>query len=221
MRTRAIIPILVISMFFLTAGVSLALPMPMDHDSVFEFYNSDGTTLGARIYADVSDPVDGVYTYLYQVQNVYFDPASDNAPGDPANEINLLQLSVAIPIVDAGWADPVVDAAAPVPYLDTYSGQIWFGLYYTDTASGTPGVLQGEFSDILFIESTFGPGEGLATLVDSGESSTNENVMSALVTPGGGPGEVPEPGTLLLVGSGLLGLGCLRGLIRSRRKSRS
>jgi hypothetical protein len=217
MRSRRILPLLVICMLFLTAGVAFAVPMP--HDAAFEFKNSNGD-LGARVYVDVVEPVapDNIYTYLYQVENVYFDPASNNAPGTPANEINLLMLSVAIPLDSAGW---LVPAGKPEAFVDEISGQVWFGFYYTDTVYGTVGILEGELSDIFFIKSTFGPGEGLATLFDSGES-INENVISGLVTPGGGPGEVvPEPGTLFLVGSGLLGLGCLRVLIRARRKSRS
>lgn len=87
-------------------------------------------------------------------------------------------------------------------YLEEHPLQTWTG---PAGPNGTPEITHIHF----FLQSTLGPdGSGVYSLIDGGVASAISNAPV--------PGRVPEPGTLILLGSGLVGT---MGMLRSRKRS--
>jgi hypothetical protein len=203
--------------FLLSTGLSIAAPIHYE----FNFLNND-SSIGAVLYLDlyspgdtaVADPLESatLYTYVYSLENVAFDPdVSGNLP--PIHFINFD--AILSPTIDTYGFYPSGDKGSfPMPSLgyddSTDTMSVWFG---------GAGLLVGQTSQEWYLQSTYEPGEGFASVVDNGEF-IDGTLTSALVTPGGGAqtDPVPEPGTLLLLGSGLLAAGGYRKL-RSKKSS--
>jgi hypothetical protein len=207
---------LAVPLVFMVTGLSSATIIPWDY--CYSFPNLDGS-VGAYVYLDLVEPeeADDLYTYIYQLENVAFDPQSNNVEGQ-YDDIHSFFLPVVMnddpnSLADYGW-HPAGNKENIIPVEGGDDDKLII-FWFNDDA-----IKKGEHSDPFFISSDYSPGWGLATIQNSG-GAVDEDVQSALIAPGGGPGSdpVPEPGTLLLLASGLLAVGGLQ-YFRARRSGR-
>ena len=172
-----------------------------------------GDTQAKVFYQEVYNGPDS-YTTLYQILNVYFDPAYDNY--DYANPPSVLpapdrigHLDLLLDIMAIDPMDYEFASTDPTITVDTFmqiGGFIEFNF--------TPGIGQDEYSGVFSITSPYVIGANdtvSATFIDTSES-IDEEVSFALTVGGGSPGtpQAPEPGTLMLLGGALLGFAVLR-----------
>ena len=217
------------TIFFLLTGVSFA--HIIDHDYYFNY--EDEGVVQATLYLDevAGGGMDGTNRYIYQLENVAYNPLNDA----DLNEINFFYLPIIIPLKDFGWVphsgDPHVGGTLSEVSLSSgdflmvdfdFPGVNPPALLLPNPAP--PFMLESyNLSNPFYIDTQYDLDWAGAGLENGGEivASADEDfmVLSGVDTSGGGPSTtpVPEPATLLLIGSGLLGIGGLRRLRRSRK----
>jgi hypothetical protein len=219
---------------FLTPGVGSATWMNIADDT-YTFLDEDGE-YGAYVRAQVfaeEDPMspfsDGVgtyykYKYRYQVDNTGLTGSDDFSPID---DIGWLEFKGA-PYLDFGTDSGTGDVAVSLTEGtkwddDNLLNNFVFEKFQFDFSGG---LQAGEISDWFWITSWFANAQltelsdmgftmPLAKLQDGGQTATGDITSDLLVPSGSAETAVPEPATLLLLGSGLLTVACLR---RKRNK---
>ena len=147
----------------------------------------------------------GNYTYEYRL----------------TNEAIFNLTSLVLPVVAGEHGAPYEGVGGDLGWMSVYdAGPAIYFLYGHDTPGGFFGLQAGEMAAPIFIDSGLGP--DLATAYLSGTSPSNEDVASPQIYQEDlnieDPPGAPEPSTLLLLGSGILGLGAFRKL-RSRKRN--
>ena len=204
-RLAKIVCVISIIMFAHT-GVALALPTDwtIQADYQVTFYNHpdvDGNqSVGAYVRIDIVDD----HTTMYQIKNEAFDPDNDGA-----NHINRFRLPVGVP--DPMFPDQSISINAGISnILVPGSAEMGMAEFLLNFGAG---LVAGQFSDAITITHYgFELEESMSELHNSGEfiEELSENPIMTAMGGGGTGNGAPEPGTLLLVGSGLLGVGVLR-----------
>jgi hypothetical protein len=208
--------------FLLAVAVVLLLPGLALSEPFYFYNNNDVNDLGAIINVETDyDAAEELFTYTYSVENVAFDPNQDGLDVISWLYIPLYDPAIDEFGVDFGYAPPDVDEVAiddfyvdPAPILDPFGNLLAPGYLVVDFADSFS---SGNTSATFWLQSELDEGLVTATLYDSNES-TSSSLITALSAPGDhhATDPVPEPGTLLLLGSGLLGLA---GLRFSRKRS--
>jgi hypothetical protein len=182
--------------FFLLVGPAIATPV------TYDFFYPPNDTLWARLTANAPtyDVGANLYSYSYTLQNL----------GSTGQSIHMLDIQI-------GTTDNLtfnLGASVGEPMLIgiQYKADNFVRIVFQ-------ALVPGEISPIFGFTTDLAPGEGWATVHNSSQTDTDYCVATALVSYDGGAGSdpVPEPSTLLLIGSGLLGMAGAKGFRRSRK----
>jgi hypothetical protein len=213
------------AMFLVLSGVSFATPIAADY--IFDYYNLSTPSnplgngvLGAKVYLDVTTTADGFNKYIYQIQNVAYDPL-----GNGPNVIHYFYLPITMPLEGLGWEAHPGDThtKGTLEQLDLAVDQLKvsfsFELVSKDSNPPIPNYPEDPtFSNPFYIISKYALGDLTTAQIWNGGEIGDVLVFSNTGAIGGNndTNPVPEPATLLLVGMGALGLEGVRRL-RARR----
>lgn len=160
------------------------LPSPYKFD-VFAYVEHDADPLSATFEQ---------YRYNYWVRNVI------DGTGQRWQSMEIFTVN---PVIahgsDAGTGDRGVITYLDVGQSDKLAGLPIFGVGLV------PGMIEGQRTDLFWYTSLAGPGAGIG----AGEGQGGNWVYGNPGT-GGLPAPIPEPGTMALLGMGIVGVGFLR-----------
>lgn len=153
----------------------------------FNYVTSDGAQYADYAWVKLVNAGTSTSILLFTARTT---PGGDTVPGFgmPAVDPGVTLLPPSTPIIPGGPVWSALDGSSGLCYSTGCGYTGWIGSSYTISVAGN-----------YYLQ--FGTTNWLDTLWDSGLAIDNVKVAGELI-----PGQVPEPGTLALLGSGLLGL---------------
>jgi hypothetical protein len=214
---------LLLAMAFLLVipGITFASALTYPITGSVDFDNPAGSpvAVGATLDFSITAISSSVLLYCYTLKNINWDPTDDgifNPLGIKKIEVPAAEAAAIVGAGNAYWdggSTASITSFQASPFA-TQDDTILFDYFVQAGNTLDPGLVPSA-SVTFYVEATNHAGTATFKIWDGGNSQTAPGTAAVMGPVGNDLTVVPEPGTLLLVGSGLLGLAGLRRRKRS------
>jgi len=201
-------------------GITLASTVTYPITGTVDFDNPAGSpvAVGATLDFSITAISSSELLYCYTLKNINWDPTDDgtfNPLGIKRIEVPAAEAAAIVGVGEAYWE------GGSIAYITSFSADpfgtkhdtILFDYFQLQNPDAT--LDPGGNSVTFYVKATNHAGAADFKIWDGGNSQTAPGTAAVMGPVGNDLTVVPEPGTLLLLGSGLLGLAGLRRRKRS------